>query len=83
MLVDEAAQELAGGRLLRQIVPNQFESATFQVGDRLAAAGSAGFEIDLEWLAHFFLTHHASGFAAAGLGAAAVAYFGASSSSIA
>jgi hypothetical protein len=58
-LVDEALEKLARRRLLRQIVFLDFDSATFQVGDRLAAAGSGRLEVHLDFVRHFFLTHHA------------------------
>lgn len=84
MFVDEASEELSGGLLLRQIVSRQFESPTFQVGYRFAAGRSGRFEVDLELLGHFFLTHQASDCAAGFVAeAAAVAYFGASSSTMA
>ncbi len=62
--VDELLEELARGGVLRQIVFFDFDSATFQVGDRFAAARSAGLEVHLDFLRHFFLTHHALEFAA-------------------
>ncbi len=74
MLVDELREELPAGALFGQIVTNELVSATFQVGDRLAAARSTRLEVDLDLLRHFFLTHQASAFAAtAGFGGGAVA----------
>jgi hypothetical protein len=65
--VDEALQQLARRTLLRQIVAVQFEPFTFQVGYRFAAARSRRFQPHLHAFRrhHFFLTHHASGAAAA------------------
>src|SRR5205814_492720 len=48
------------GRLLGQIVPQQFEPLTFQVSHRVAAARSTRLEVDLESLAHFRRIHHAA-----------------------
>jgi hypothetical protein len=65
-LVDQPLDQLARRALPRQIVFVQFQPFTFQVGDRLAAARSARFEPYLERLDHHvFLTHQASGAAAA------------------
>jgi hypothetical protein len=61
MLVDQLREQVARRRFLGEIVFDELESATFQVCDRLAAARSRRFEVDLEFLRHFFLTHQAFG----------------------
>lgn len=68
-LVDQPLEQFARRTLPREIVFVQFQPFTFQVGDRLAATRSGRFEPYLERLDHHvFLTHQASGAAAAAAG---------------
>jgi hypothetical protein len=50
VFVDEALEQLARRRLLRQIVLRQIETLLLKVGDRLPAAGSRRLEIDVDFL---------------------------------
>src|SRR5688572_27307246 len=49
LLVDETAEQLARRTFIGKVVFHELESATFQVVDRLAAARSRRFEVDLEF----------------------------------
>jgi hypothetical protein len=56
--VDQALEKLPCRLLLRQIMFYELDALTFQVGDRIAAARSTRFEVDLDAFRHFFFTHH-------------------------
>jgi hypothetical protein len=49
VVVDEALEQLARWRIFGEVVFLQFDALTFQVGDRFAAGGSAGFEVDIDF----------------------------------
>ncbi|HVS32148.1 MAG TPA: hypothetical protein VMS98_11910 [Thermoanaerobaculia bacterium] len=58
-LVDELLEKLPRGWLPGQIVFDELDALTFQVGDGLTAARSGRFEVDLGAPGrHFFRTHH-------------------------
>jgi len=58
-IIDPRLQLLPRWRIFGEIVLDDVDALTFQVGDRIAAARSRRFEVHLHAFRHFCLTHHA------------------------